>query len=159
MTIAPLLVAAQVLAASSHLSVFEPVIGGCWQAEFSPTLNDTHCFEPVYGGAHVRDRHEVRQNGKTVYAGETIYSDEGGRLVFTYFNSTGGVGGGTVAPVAAGLQFQGSMRASPGKTPEAINTEWRFTAPGTYEVRSMPDITGSANPVLKFHRISDLQNR
>ena len=132
--------------------MFQPLIGGCWQTNFSPTLSDTHCFEPVYGGAHVRDRHEVGQNGKTVYAGETIYSDAGARLVFTYFNSTGGVGGGTVAPVASGLHFQRSMRAASGKASEPINSEWRFTAPGTYEVRSLPDIGASAHPVLKFHR-------
>ena len=159
MPITALFIAAQALAASPHLSVFEPVIGGCWRAEFSATVTDTHCFEPIFGGAHVRDRHEVRQNGRTVYAGETIYSDDGGKLVFTYVNSLGGVGRGTVNALPSGLQFAGSMRASPARAPEAINSEWRFTGHSSYEVRSISNIAGSPTPVLTFRRIPDSKDR
>ena len=157
--IAAFLVAAQILSPSPHLSVFQPVIGGCWKAEFSATMNDTHCFEPLFGGAHVRDRHEVRQNGKTVYAGETIYSDDGGTLVFTYVNSLGGVGRGSVRASTDGLQFVGSMRASPARAPETINSEWRFNSPGSYEVRSISNGAGSPGPALTYHRINDLPAR
>ena len=39
---------------------------------------DTHCFDAVYGGQHVRDRHEVT-GGAGVYRGETLYSADGER--------------------------------------------------------------------------------
>ena len=55
---------------------------------------DVHCFAAVYGGEHVRDRHVVKVGGKTVYAGETLYSVEDGKISFTYWNSLGGVGHG-----------------------------------------------------------------
>jgi hypothetical protein len=86
-----LILAAQSAASPvADLSAFKPFVGACWRAEFSATINDTHCFEAMYGGAHVRDRHEVKSDGKIVYAGETIYSADGPNLVFTYVNSLGG---------------------------------------------------------------------
>ena len=71
------LVAAAQAASPDRLAILAPLVGGCWRAEFSATVADTHCFEAVYNGAHVRDRHEVRDGGKTVYAGETVYSADG----------------------------------------------------------------------------------
>src|ERR1700756_2846142 len=92
-----LLLAAQAAAPpAADLAAFKPFIGACWRSGFSATVNDTHCFEAMFGGAHVRDRHEVKENGKTIYAGETIYSADGPDLVFTYVNSLGGVGQGKV---------------------------------------------------------------
>ena len=64
-----LLIAAQAVSAHApSLSPFKPFIGACWRADFSATVHDTHCFESMYGSAHVRDRHEVQDKGKTVYA-------------------------------------------------------------------------------------------
>ena len=79
----------------------------------------------MYGGAHIRDRHEVQDGGKTVYAGETIYSADGPDLVFTYVNSLGGVGQGKVGSAGSLLGFTGTMRASPNKSEEPIDAEWR----------------------------------
>ena len=75
---------------ATDLAAFKPFVGACWRAEFTASVNDIHCFEAMYGGAHVRDRHEVKDNGQTIYAGETIYSADGPDLVFTYVNSLGG---------------------------------------------------------------------
>ena len=91
----------------------------------------------MYGGAHVRDRHEVKEDGKTVYAGETIYSADGPNLVFTYVNSMGGVGLGKVGTANSVLGFTGSMRPSPDKAQEPINTQWRLIDADHYEVRSL----------------------
>ena len=33
--------------------------GHCWSGEFKTGERDTHCFEAVYDGQHLRDRHEV----------------------------------------------------------------------------------------------------
>ena len=146
MMMVALLLAVQPTAAPS-LDLFKPVVGSCWRTEFSSTMHDTHCFEAMYGGAHVRDRHEVQQNGKTVYAGETIYSADGSELVFTYVNSLGGIGRGTVEPQAAGLKFAGSMRGSPGDRSQPVAGEWRFTSADSYQVRS------EGSPVRTFRRV------
>src|SRR3954468_11937136 len=99
-----LLIAAQAVEASAAtLAPFKPFVGSCWRASFSATTTDTHCFEAMYGGAHIRDRHEVKEKGKTVYAGETIYSVDGPDLVFTYVNSLGGVGIGKVGSTERSL--------------------------------------------------------
>jgi hypothetical protein len=133
---------------------FEPFVGSCWVADFSPTVSDTHCFEAMYGGAHVRDRHEVKAEGKTVYAGETVYSVDGGSSVFTYFNSLGGIGRGTVETGSSTLRFTGSMRASPDKPPQRIDSEWRILDKDHYDVRSLlPSASTAGNSVLHFRRV------
>ncbi len=56
--LALLLVVAQVESAHSpSLAIFKPFVGACWRADFSPTVHDTHCFEAMYGGAHIREIH------------------------------------------------------------------------------------------------------
>lgn len=154
-----LLIAAQAASAQApSLSPFKPLLGACWRADFSATTHDTHCFEAMYGGAHVRDRHEVQDKGKTVYAGETIYSADGPDLVFTYFNSLGGVGQGKVGSADRMLGFTGTMRASPNKPEQPIDSEWRILDADHYEVRSLVNSpsTGS-NPALKFTRVRQSQ--
>ena len=137
-----------------RLSAFKPFIGACWRASFSPTVSDTHCFETVYGGAHVRDRHQVREGGKTVYAGETIYSADGADVVFTYFNSLGGVGNGKVRSAGATIRFSGTMRASPTDVPKPIDSEWRVAGADRYEVRPLVKAgSASADKPLVFTRI------
>ncbi|HEX3421840.1 MAG TPA: hypothetical protein VHS33_00350 [Sphingomicrobium sp.] len=154
-----LLLAAQA-AAPADLSAFKPFVGACWRASFSATVNDTHCFEAMYGGAHVRDRHEVKEGGRTVYAGETIYSADGPDLVFTYVNSLGGVGSGKVAASNAVLGFTGSMRASPDKAQEPIDTEWRIIDSDHYEVRT-PAAPKDSQPEkpLVFSRVTEAKPR
>ena len=134
------------------LSLFGSFVGSCWVADFTPTMTDTHCFESVYDGAHVRDRHEVKENGKTVYAGETIYSVDGGQPVFTYFNSMGGIGRGTFDAHDTTLHFKGSMRASPEASPQPIDSEWRVVDADHYEVRS-PGPSNGGNAVVHFTRV------
>ena len=139
---------------TADLSPFKPFIGACWRTDFSPTVRDIHCFEPMYGGAHVRDRHEVRSGGQTVYAGETIYSADGPNLVFTYVNSLGGVGQGKVGTAGRMLGFTGTMRGSPDKPEQAIDSEWRIIDADHYEVRSIVKSTeGKASPPQTFTRV------
>ena len=142
--------------AGADLPMFEPFVGACWRAQFSATVNDTHCFEPMYGGAHVRDRHEVKSDGRVVYAGETIYSVEGADVVFTYVNSTGGIGRGKVRRTGDILKFVGSMRGSPDKMPEPIDSEWRVVDDDYYEVRSLvKSPSDPGNAPLKFTRVEE----
>ena len=150
-----LLIAAEVTGApTANLSAFKPFVGSCWSAEFSATVSDTHCFEELYGGAHIRDRHEVQDGAKTIYAGETTYSGDGPALVFIYLNSLGGIGRGEVRRDGATLRFTGTMRGSPDKAQQPIDSEWKIVDVDHYQVRSLvkSPSTGS-NPTLTFARV------
>jgi len=151
-----LLLASQAVPQPASLSPFKPFLGSCWRTDVSATVRDVHCFEAMYGGAHVRDRHEVKEGGKTVYAGETIYSADGPDLVFTYYNSLGGLGLGKVGSTEKMLGFTGSMRASPNQPEHAIDSEWRLIDANHYEVRSLvPAKNGQPDKPLVFTRVSE----
>jgi hypothetical protein len=136
------------------LSAFKPFLGACWRAEFSPTVHDTHCFDTLYDGAHVRDRHEVREGDKVVYAGETIYSVDGPDLVFAYYNSLGGVGLGKVGTASRSLGFTGTMRPSPDKPEQPIDSEWKIIDADHYQVHSLVKSPSSGSDrTLTFTRV------
>jgi hypothetical protein len=125
------------------LKAFDRLLGRCFVAGVGSGASDTHCFEPVFGGAHVRDRHVVLIDGKAVYRGETIYSRSGPEIVFTYFNSLGGVGQGKAKEAGGGIDFTGSMRAGPAGNPQPKDSKWRWQTGGGYEVSD-----GAGKPVL-----------
>jgi len=132
---------------------FNTFIGSCWKAQFTATMADTHCFERVIGGSHIRDTHRVVDQGRTIYEGETTYSVDGDKMAFTYINSMGGVGQGVVTQVEYGFRFKGSMRASPDKQRQPIDSEWRVLDDDHYDVRSLvPSASTGANSVLHFIR-------
>jgi hypothetical protein len=106
-------------------------VGHCWRGDAPGGAGtDTHCFEAVYGGQHVRDRHTVAVKGKTVYAGETLYSVEDGKIAFTYWNSLGGVGHGTAEATASAISFAGEMREDPASTETPMHATWRLSPSG-----------------------------
>ena len=117
----------------SALEPWASFVGHCWSGAAPGKGVDTHCFEAVYGGQHVRDRHEVKVGDKTVYAGETLYSVEGGAVTLTYWNSLGGIGRGRATANGAELTFSGEMRGTPNGASEAFAATWHMVD-GAYEV-------------------------
>jgi len=117
------------------LDAFRPYVGHCWAAALGTNVVDRHCFSLVYGGQHVRDEHVVTKNRAPVYSGETLYSVVAGKIVFTYWNSLGGVGHGTARANGNDLRFSLNMRASPGAAVSASTVSWRKTKTG-YDVLS-----------------------
>lgn len=112
------------------LSLFGRLVGKCYAASIGPAATDRHCFEAVYGGKHLRDRHRVMVDGKVVYAGETIYSRSGAEIVFTYINTLGGVGHGKASAAPSGITFTGSMRSAPSRPPQPMDSSWRWQGTG-----------------------------
>jgi hypothetical protein len=92
----------------------------------------------MFGGQHVRDRHEVTVKGRKVYSGETIYSVHGQKVVFTYWNSLGGVGTGDAFADGNEWRFTGTIHATPTAPDEPIAASWR-KIDGSYEVFDSPD--------------------
>ena len=120
--------------AQAALQPWSAFVGQCWRGPApGGKAIDTHCFESVYGGQHVRDRHEVKVGGKTVYAGETVYSVEGSAVTFIYWNSMGGVGHGKASANGSELSFSGEMRATPTGASQGFTAAWR-KLDGAYEV-------------------------
>lgn len=132
-----------VLAASAGLAddVREPLrpldflVGSCWTGTFPDgQATDTHCFESVFDGQFVRDRHVVR-GGKRPYAGETLYAwnPAEGKIVFTYWNSDGGLSTGEAQAAGKDEIVFPEVHVA-GGVEVAMSNVWRRTGPDAYEV-------------------------
>lgn len=138
------LLALAMAGASAPLAPLQFLVGHCWRGEIAGGKQvDTHCYEDVYGGKHVRDRHEVT-GGKSIYRGETIFSWNAklGHVEYTYWNSLGGVSRGTMTVKDGVLDFgDESYTGSDGKI-RKIATSWR-PSEKSYEVISTENgVTG-----------------
>ncbi|HYD38136.1 MAG TPA: SRPBCC family protein [Allosphingosinicella sp.] len=136
---------------------FEPLrflVGHCWRGEFKDGSVDTHCFEGVYGGRHVRDRHEVK-GPKGIYRGETLYSWNGAarQVEYTYWNSSGGVSRGTMAAKAEGLDFGNETYTAPDGRKLSISTLWRRVGDGAYESVSTSGADPTGSRIVRYTRV------
>jgi hypothetical protein len=88
------------------LAVLAPLVGTDWVATFpGGKVTDTQRYEWVFGDRFVRNRHQVRtEDGKTVNEGEAIYAfdQRERRIVWWYWNTTGGYVTGTLTRDAGG---------------------------------------------------------
>lgn len=145
-----------VLAASSSAAIAQPqlgswsfLVGHCFIGEApGGSGEDKHCFEAVFGGQHIRDRHVVSSRGHDVYAGETLYSARGSKVIFTYWNSLGGLGTGDAIVTPDGWHFSGSIHATAAGADEPFTATWRKVNDG-YEV------SNGSNPKPTLFRRAD----
>lgn len=138
----------------------EPIaflVGHCWRGEFtSRAQTDTHCFEPIYGGRHVRDRHEVKdKGGKVTYSGETLYSWDAklGRVEYTYVASDGGVSRGSMVPKEGALDFGDQLYSGPDGAQINISTLWRRAGDDAYEAVSRSSANPTGERVVRYIRV------
>jgi len=136
----PLLAAAASSLAQPPLQPFSALVGHCFVGPLPGSEgSDRHCFESVYGGQHVRDRHVVTVGGKSVYEGETIYSAKGGQVIFTYWNSLGGLGTGTANLAPDLWRFSGTVHGTSDGKEQPIAISWKLTSDG-YDVSSAGEV-------------------
>lgn len=98
--------------------------GYCWNGKFSDgKRTDEHCYEWVYGGKFLRDRHVV-SGGSEPYQGETLYfwDSESKAIAYIYFNSDGGVSRGTLKAEGDQLLFPAERYNEGGKSREFSTT-------------------------------------
>jgi hypothetical protein len=121
--------------AQPALEPFAPLVGHCFAGP-APVAGaiDKHCFESVYGGQHVRDRHVVTVAGKDVYSGETLYSATGTKVMFTYWNSLGGRGTGEADLRTDLWKFSGTIHGTATGAEQPMAASWTIVPDG-YEVR------------------------
>ena len=100
-----------------HFAPMAFLVGHCWVGQFPDgKMTDEHCFEWVYGGKFLRDKHMVR-GGPEEYLGETLYAWDAGKkqVAYTYWESDGGVSTGTVSPEKDRLVFPDAIYDDNGK--------------------------------------------
>jgi len=120
--------------AQPQLVSFAPLVGHCFVGALPGNEGtDRHCFESVYGGQHIRDRHVVTVGGREVYAGESLYSAKGADVIFTYWNSLGGLGTGEADLRTDRWKFSGTIHATADATEQPMTATWTVVPDG-YEV-------------------------
>jgi hypothetical protein len=125
---------AAVSLAQASLQPWSALVGHCFAGPAPvPGGIDKHCFESVYGGEHIRDRHVVTEDGRAVYEGESLYSAKGSQVIFTYWNSLGGLGTGKANVSGDRWRFSGTIHATATSVEEPITADWTMVPDG-YEV-------------------------
>ena len=126
--------AAEAVIAQPELQPLSSLVGHCFSGP-APVAGgvDKHCFESVYGGQHVRDRHVVTVSGRAVYEGESIYSVHGPKVIFTYWNSLGGLGTGEADLRTDRWNFTGTIHATATSAEQPMTATWTVVPDG-YEV-------------------------
>jgi len=127
------LIAAAAAFAQAPLQPWAAITGHCWVGPAPGNQGvDKHCFEAVYGGQHVRDRHVVTVDGRAVYEGETVYSAKGSQVIFTYWNSLGGLGTGNALVSGDNWRFSGTIHATATSAEQPMSAVWKLQ-PDAYE--------------------------
>lgn len=127
--------------ATPQLAPWAALAGSCYAATFPDgKARDEHCWTWVYGGAHLRDVHEVRAvpGDEPTYFGEALYSWDAKRqvVVYRYLNSQGGVSDGTMEP--RGDAFYSPEERYTGKDgrEQVFRTRVRILGAEGYETRT-----------------------
>ena len=127
-----------VIASAAPPVHFQPqafLAGSCWKGTFPDGKQvDEHCFEWVYDGQFLRDRHNVI-GGQAPYGGESIYYfDESSKTVrYLYINVLGGHSGGSVSTQGDTLVFP-EEKYSDGSGEQVYRSSWRRDGDDAYLV-------------------------
>jgi len=93
----------------AEMESFQFLVGFCWSRPFGQPQTNVHCFEPVYGGLHLRQRttRSANSTGDYVVQEERIYSWNlpTSKISYVFWNSAGDQGTGTVAASAGYIEF------------------------------------------------------
>lgn len=116
-----------------ELKPFSFFVGSCWTGTFpGGKTTDTHCFESMFDGQFVRDRHKVSGGS---YEGETVYWWDKGtnRITYTYWASDGGVSSGIAEIDGDTIVFPEEYRAKDGGT-QSMRNVWKRRGADSYDV-------------------------
>jgi hypothetical protein len=131
----PAMALAQPKSPAAHFQPQAFLAGSCWKGTFPDGKQvDEHCFEWIYDGQFLRDRHTVA-GGSSSYGGETIYYfDAASRTVhYLYINVLGGSSRGTVTVKDDALAFP-EESYSDGKQQQTYRSTWRRDGNDAYFV-------------------------
>lgn len=120
-------------AAKDPLQPIAFLVGHCWSGDFPNAMGkDTHCYESMYGGKFVRDKH-VLHGKQGDYLGETIYGFDPGKkqITYWYFSSDGDIDSSAMIPVASGFDFPERHLTKPQDL--TMRTRWNRIGDDRYE--------------------------
>ena len=131
------------------------LLGHCWRGEFKDGAVDTHCFESVYGGRHIRDRHEVTGTRRPLSRRDALQLERRGEAGRLYLLEL--VGRGQPRLDGAEGRMRSTSATRPIPAPDGrkmtISTMWRKAGADAYEAVS----TGGADPtgsrVVRYTRV------
>jgi hypothetical protein len=109
--------------------------GHCWKGSFpGQAQTDEHCFEWLYDGRFLRDRHVVHGEGHPDYQGETTYWwDPAQRQIrYLYIENQGGFSQGAVSAAADGLLFPPTTYVEGGRE-QVYRSRWKRSGDDAYE--------------------------
>ena len=151
------IVGAPSVAADDPLAPMSFLVGSCWKGAFpgGGNVTDTHCFEPVYGGTFIRDRHIV-EGAPRPYAGETLYRwDAATRTIrYAYYASDGGHSDGTARAVDGTLVFDDRYSGADGAA-LVMRATWTRAGDDAYEALTEAQEGGvwKAKFKVRFQRV------
>lgn len=125
----------------------------CWKGTFpGGKVTDEHCFNWVYGGKFLRDRHTVRSEGKPDANGESIYfwDSAAKQLEYLYIESDGGFSRGPVAVDGESLVFPDTTFVEKGKT-MVYRSRWQRNGADAYDVLTEFKSADKWVPGFKVH--------
>jgi hypothetical protein len=129
-----LVVSGSAPAADAPLQPLEFLVGHCWQGAFPDGKSqDKHCFEPVFDGKFIRDRHVVTGE-RPPYSGETIYwlDHNAHQINYLYFASDGGVSTGIVEVKDGALTFPNEKYTGSDGKSQTLRTVWEHKGENEY---------------------------
>ena len=109
--------------------------GHCWKGDFpNQPQTDEHCFEWVYDGHFLRDRHVVHGDGHPDYLGETLYywDTVSRQIQYLYIENQGGYSKGGVEATADGLMFPPTTYSDNGQQ-QTYRSHWQRSGDDAYE--------------------------
>jgi hypothetical protein len=109
--------------------------GHCWKGSFpNQAQTDEHCFEWIYDGRFLRDRHVVHGEGHADYLGETTYYWDPalGQIQYLYIENQGGYSRGGVTASGESLVFPPATYVDNGKE-QVYRSRWQRTGDDAYE--------------------------
>lgn len=122
--------------------------GSCWKGTMPDHVaSDEHCFTWVFGRQFLRDRHVVR-NGRSPYAGETMYTVDGAtqQVWYTYWNSDGMTMRGTMESRGDSLIFPTRVETPTGL--REIMAVWTRLGPDRYRVSQAQKVGDEWKPFM-----------
>ncbi len=124
--------AAPAAAVPGKLDAFAPLIGRDWTAPLPRgNVTDTQRFEWMYGKKFIRNTHAVKTaKGEVVYEGETVYAWDAraSRIVWWYWNTTGGFVEGTLSIGADGAMIAEGQNHGDAKQLDRTRSTIRISA-------------------------------
>ena len=117
-----------------HYQPLAFLVGSCWTGTFpNGKATDEKCFEWVFDRKFIRERHIVRGQPDP-YAGETLFAwdPKAKRVVFTYWNSLGGVSTGSAEYGTEGIVFPERHVTDSGV--REMKAVWKQLGPDRYSV-------------------------